>query len=441
MLIHSVHRQDPWDFVIKIISENVLHRDQKALFHSLTDLTRNIRNDDDSKFRTLHLNNEQFDADIIRFEGSLLFLHCLGFKLDVDRKDRFSRRLSHSVSRGVSFAAEECLSHSERLSLIQYASESKTSTSSTWRCLICSADNNSLHDGPSPKQQQSRPRTVRTQCWRCGSRRGGALWRCSVCSAQSRCSLLRCTSCSEIWSEPDNEAADPRNSGIQMTAIDLRMAAADILRFNESAGSSVFGTLHSVIKRVLSDDVKYRTLSLSNSMVNDKLLCFEGVRGFLEILGFEQQSDALICTVIPNRILVDSALTVIEEYRDKMDSLNSLCGGLTVPELVVMATNKEMDSDFALSTLLSTHRLFTDSLSLMRSFWTRYFTKTLFENQHCDLGLKYTVKSGALNLMQHRVVRGLRMWIHQFWNDDFAPNPTLQKLSASMMLPVGCHVA
>ena len=213
-----------------------------------------------------------------------------------------------------------------------------------------------------------------------------------------------------------------------VTAADLRMAAADILRFNEAAGSSVFGTLHSVTKRLLSDDIKYRTLSLSNDMVKDKLLCFNGVRGFLKMLGFERSSDALVCAVIPSRFLVDSALMVLDEYRDKMDSIDSLCGGLTVPELVVMATNKEMDNDFALSTLMSTHRLFTDSLSLMRLLSTRYFTKILFEEQE---SAKCFEKSCALHLIEHRVVRGLRLWIHQFWTDDFAPNPMLQKLVVS----------
>ncbi len=60
-----------------------------------------------------------------------------------------------------------------------------------------------------------------------------------------------------MWSD------DPDRKQVAVSAVALRMAAADILRMNEAAGSSVFRTLQSVTKRMLWDDDKYRTLSMT----------------------------------------------------------------------------------------------------------------------------------------------------------------------------------
>eukprot|EP01084_Bolivina_argentea_P308021 532503_1 len=72
----------------------------------------------------------------------------------------------------------------------------------------------------------------------------------------------------------------------KVTKEDFIQAASDIATYNENPGS-VFSTLRSVAKKLLKDDVRYRTLDTTNPKVSERLIGYEGVVDFLTLLGFE----------------------------------------------------------------------------------------------------------------------------------------------------------
>merc|ERR1712013_530483 len=84
-------------------------------------------------------------------------------------------------------------------------------------------------------------------------------------------------------------------------------------------GSQVFSTLRSVAKKLLKDDVRYRTLDTTNPNVMERLIGYEGVLDFLMLLGFE--SDAmgmkLICQDAPSAQVVQNAITVLNSYQQR----------------------------------------------------------------------------------------------------------------------------
>eukprot|EP00485_Elphidium_margaritaceum_P004231 CAMPEP_0202693288 /NCGR_PEP_ID=MMETSP1385-20130828/7442_1 /ASSEMBLY_ACC=CAM_ASM_000861 /TAXON_ID=933848 /ORGANISM="Elphidium margaritaceum" /LENGTH=1095 /DNA_ID=CAMNT_0049348947 /DNA_START=39 /DNA_END=3326 /DNA_ORIENTATION=- len=95
--------------------------------------------------------------------------------------------------------------------------------------------------------------------------------------------------------------------------------ASDIACYNDNP-SQVFSTLRSVAKKLLKDDVRYRTLDTTNPKVMERLIGFEGVLDFLMLLGFE--SDAmgakLICEQKPSPDVVKNAITVLNTYENRM---------------------------------------------------------------------------------------------------------------------------
>merc|ERR1712228_853861 len=99
---------------------------------------------------------------------------------------------------------------------------------------------------------------------------------------------------------------------VAATVQEFQQSASDIACYND-APSQVFSTLRSVAKKLLKDDVRYRTLDTTNPKVMERLIGFEGVLDFLVLLGFE--SDAvgakLICKVKPSANVVHNAITVL----------------------------------------------------------------------------------------------------------------------------------
>merc|ERR1719361_3302929 len=99
---------------------------------------------------------------------------------------------------------------------------------------------------------------------------------------------------------------------------EFQQSASDIACYNDNP-SQVFSTLRSVAKKLLKDDVRYRTLDTTNPKVMERLIGFEGVLDFLVKLGFE--SDAvgakLICKVKPSANVVHNAITVLNSYQQR----------------------------------------------------------------------------------------------------------------------------
>merc|ERR1712113_18622 len=103
------------------------------------------------------------------------------------------------------------------------------------------------------------------------------------------------------------------------TVQEFQQSASDIACYND-APSQVFSTLRSVAKKLLKDDVRYRTLDTTNPKVMERLIGFEGVLDFLMLLGFE--SDAmgmkLICEQKPSQQVVRNAIEVLNTYESRL---------------------------------------------------------------------------------------------------------------------------
>merc|ERR1712228_1145087 len=99
---------------------------------------------------------------------------------------------------------------------------------------------------------------------------------------------------------------------VAATVQEFQQSASEIAWYNDNP-SQVFSTLRSVAKKLLKDDVRYRTLDTTNPKVTERLIGYEGVLDFLTLLGFE--SDAmgmkLICEVKPSANVVHNAITVL----------------------------------------------------------------------------------------------------------------------------------
>merc|ERR1719491_2106576 len=108
-------------------------------------------------------------------------------------------------------------------------------------------------------------------------------------------------------------------SGKGATVQEFENSASDIACYNDNP-SQVFSTLRSVAKKLLKDDVRYRTLDTTNPKVMERLIGFEGVLDFLMLLGFE--SDAmgakLICEEKPSRQVVSNAIEVLNTYESRL---------------------------------------------------------------------------------------------------------------------------
>merc|ERR1712113_928581 len=110
------------------------------------------------------------------------------------------------------------------------------------------------------------------------------------------------------------------NNGKQMPSIqEFQRAASDIACYNDDP-SSIFATLRSVAKKLLKDDIRYRTLDTTNPKVMERLIGFEGVLDFLMLLGFE--SDAmgmkLVCEQKPTQQMVRNAIEVLNTYESRL---------------------------------------------------------------------------------------------------------------------------
>merc|ERR1712154_747244 len=98
----------------------------------------------------------------------------------------------------------------------------------------------------------------------------------------------------------------------------MRHVCSDILCYNENA-SSIFRTLRYVVKNLTKDDSRFRTLSLENPKVNNRLLRFEGVLDLLLITGFAVNEDGtkLIYEPKPSEEYIANIVSVVTSYGGK----------------------------------------------------------------------------------------------------------------------------
>jgi len=111
---------------------------------------------------------------------------------------------------------------------------------------------------------------------------------------------------------------DPNNRKMP-TQEEFMRAASDIACYNEDP-QPIFATLKSVAKKLLRDDIRYRTLDTTNPKVIERLIGFEGVLSFLLLLGFEadEMGMKLVCEKKAPRQLVSNAVQVLSNYESKL---------------------------------------------------------------------------------------------------------------------------
>eukprot|EP01083_Nonionella_stella_P055943 147504_1 len=236
------------------------------------------------------------------------------------------------------------------------------------------------------------------------------------------------------------------------TVEEFSRSASDIACYNDWP-SGVFCTLRSVAKKLLKDDVRYRTLDTTNPKVMERLIGFEGVLDFLMLLGFE--SDAmgmkLICELKPTRNVINNAISVLNSYQqrfrmtaggDMADDTNEsdeeehkTQGGfpsqlndkslkkkekheIQLDQIVLWSTHENMQDNDTMETLLMTHKLFTDSLTLLKQLRKRFFMVS---------GANVVVEAGVKKRIQLKVIKALRDWMKHYWPEDFRDNEPVQQ--------------
>jgi len=289
------------------------------------------------------------------------------------------------------------------------------------------------------------------------------------------------------------------NGYFESTVADFQRAASDIACYNK-VPSSVFSTLRSVAKKLLKDDARYRTLDTTNPKVMERLIGYEGVLDFLQLLGFE--SDAmgmkLICQEAPSAQVVQNAITVLNSYQQRFRmtdngmglamgmnmgmnmgaplgqhgqvSMSSVYGGggnynnydpnananarygdnghepfgnavspggqwdepeadakdknkndiLTLEQIVIWSTHESMQDSETMETLIMTHKMFTDSLTLLKQLHKRFFVPippSLLQTD--DKKAIREFQSGVQKRIQLKVIKALRDWMKQYWSEDF----------------------
>jgi len=224
-----------------------------------------------------------------------------------------------------------------------------------------------------------------------------------------------------------------------------------------------------VAKKLLKDDVRYRTLDTTNPKVMERLIGFEGVLDFLMLLGFE--SDAmgmkLICEEKPSQQVVRNAIEVLNTYesrlglgrknknrnrdgnsnnKNKEDDEQSYItlggpdsgggkGGngkdqeedtLTLEQIIIWSTHENMRDNDTMETLILTHKQFTNSLTLLKNLRRRFDVPIPNDIRNDKLKID-EFRSNVQKRIQLKVIKSLRDWMKQYWDDDFLNDLEVQK--------------
>jgi len=245
------------------------------------------------------------------------------------------------------------------------------------------------------------------------------------------------------------------------TVPEFERAAADIATFNDSP-KSIFATLRSVAKKLLKDDIRYRTLDTTNPKVVERLVGFEGVIDFLMLLGFQSDEFGLklICEQKPLQLTVKHAVDVLNDFEQRVDSmvpipkrsmstrrgLNVTAGGpgspgdghaddgggdgqdgdaepeedtMTLHQIIIWATHEATRDSQTMETLIITHKTMTDSLSLLKQLRTRFFVqipREIAKDQNAVKKFRLHVQKS----IQLKVIKALRDWMKMYWDEDFS---------------------
>jgi len=262
------------------------------------------------------------------------------------------------------------------------------------------------------------------------------------------------------------------------TVNQFQQSASDIACYNDNP-SQVFSTLRSVAKKLLKDDVRYRTLDTTNPKVMERLIGFEGVLDFLMLLGFS--SDAmgmkLVCQQKPSQQVVRNAIDVLNTYESRLglgrqkkpkqgqphgmgsggggyggskkeddvesrqtlggpDDFGDGAGGgskdedgsdsLTLEQIIIWSTHENMRDSDTMETLILTHKQFTTSVTLLKSLRRRFFVPIPVDIVD-DAKKVEEFRKSVEKRIQLKVIKSLRDWMKQYWDEDMLHDFELQK--------------
>eukprot|EP01083_Nonionella_stella_P311179 1108590_1 len=211
------------------------------------------------------------------------------------------------------------------------------------------------------------------------------------------------------------------------------LAVDDIASFNDNPGT-LLNTLRNLTKKLLKDDVRYRTLDTHNTNIVDRVLSYEGVLDFLTLLGYEPDMSRtkLLCKTKPQPLLVRNAITVLDQYRHKFhfNPTNKIYDDegndtMTLQQIIVVGTNENTRDTGTMDTLILMHKSFTKSITLLRALKQRFFLHpptTITDNVKLD-----EWRDGVQKRVQLKTIKTLRDWMKGHWVDDFAFDDEMQE--------------
>eukprot|EP01083_Nonionella_stella_P120399 360757_1 len=154
---------------------------------------------------------------------------------------------------------------------------------------------------------------------------------------------------------------------------DFAFVVADIACYASNC-SSVYHTLNSITKKLMTCDIRYRTLDTSRAKVMERLIGFEGVLEFLMLLGFESDvlGMKLQCKEQPRADFVMPIRDLLQRYMQMYEDPN--CN--TVDEMISSTYDNAQSSEI-LKRLVLTHKMFTNSVTFLAIISSKITVQTV----------------------------------------------------------------
>ena len=433
------------------------------------------------QYQSLYFRNKYLHESIIKYRGTLIFLSYLGYKPTDETNQVFicnkvDKDLIESCIESIKYRHETCQDKKEPHPLYPDKKD--------WICPFCTLLNSyKLTKCEACNASREQPRIFWDQYTCIGDPRPWSNektvkeWECSSCRVindVTECTCFVCYKPKNYADDTNNVMSDGYNnyhfnandyhsvqeteSKQDITITDFQAAAEDILFYNDSA-LSVISTLRSVAKKLLKDDARHRTLDTTNPRVMERLIGYDGVLDFLMLLGFK--SDALgmkLTCAEPKQKLMYDAITALNECQARYmmkkvenkadendlkdvnnDDNNDEDIIWTVDSIINYGTHETMQGNHIMETLILTHKMFTDSVDLMKRLRKRFMIPIPYEIlQIIDKKEKeqkieeYQIQ--VLKIIHLKTIKTLRDWIRHYWMEDFHENKELQKELREWML-------
>eukprot|EP01083_Nonionella_stella_P177391 623331_1 len=225
-----------------------------------------------------------------------------------------------------------------------------------------------------------------------------------------------------------------RNLTKKLLKDDVRYRTLDTHNTNIVNPGTLLNTLRNLTKKLLKDDVRYRTLDTHNTNIVDRVLSYEGVLDFLTLLGYEPDMSRtkLLCKTKPQPLLVRNAITVLDQYRHKFhfNPTNKIYDDegndtMTLQQIIIWGTHENIRDNDTIDALTLMHKRFTKSITLLRALKQRFFLQPpMTITDDVALG-KWRIN--VLKRVQLRTIKALRDWMKGYWVDDFAFDCEMQE--------------